>query len=135
MKQDVSVHNVSDNRVFVYCNACLTRQHCQNILFAEISKLSVAPFNYKILLSFSGNQTDLNMSWIRDTKDKRSWLQQFCANVLKSGSVPKHVAFIMDGNRRYAKKNSMDRAEGHLMGFDKLAQVRCCTNAGRILSQ
>lgn len=30
----------------------------------------------------------------------------------------------MDGNRRFAQKNSMDRAEGHLKGFDKLAEVR-----------
>jgi len=29
----------------------------------------------------------------------------------------------MDGNRRFAKKNSMDRAEGHLKGFDKLTEV------------
>ena len=65
------------------------------------------------------------MSWIRDTKDKRTWLQKFCANVLKTGPIPKHVAFIMDGNRRFAKKNSMDRANGHLMGFEKLAEV--CT--------
>ena len=63
------------------------------------------------------------MAWIRDTKDKRTWLQKLCANVLKTGPIPKHVAFIMDGNRRFAKKNSMDRAHGHLMGFDKLAQV------------
>ena len=66
------------------------------------------------------------MSWIRDTKDKRTWLQKLCANVLKTGPIPKHVAFIMDGNRRFAKKNSIDRAHGHLMGFDKLAQV-CVT--------
>ena len=62
------------------------------------------------------------MSWIRDTKDKRTWLQKMCAKVLKNGPVPKHVAFIMDGNRRFAKKNSIDREHGHLMGFDKLAE-------------
>lgn len=30
----------------------------------------------------------------------------------------------MDGNRRFAVKNHMDRAEGHFKGFDKLAEVR-----------
>ena len=43
---------------------------------------------------------------------------------MKTGPIPKHVAFIMDGNRRFAKKNSIDRSQGHMMGFDKLAQVR-----------
>ena len=64
-----------------------------------------------------------DMSWIRDTKHKRSWLQNICANILKTGPTPKHLAFIMDGNRRFAKKNSMETAQGHLKGFDKLAEV------------
>lgn len=37
--------------------------------------------------------------------------------------MPKHIAFIMDGNRRYAKKCQVDRKEGHLHGFNKLAEV------------
>ena len=62
------------------------------------------------------------MSWIRESKEK-SWLQRICVNTLKCGPVPKHVAFIMDGNRRFAQKKNFDRAKGHLMGFDKLAEV------------
>jgi ditrans,polycis-polyprenyl diphosphate synthase len=64
------------------------------------------------------------MSWIRENDGSQSsWLQRFCANVLKSGPIPKHVAFIMDGNRRFATKKSIERAEGHVMGFEKLAEV------------
>jgi len=37
--------------------------------------------------------------------------------------MPKHVAFIMDGNRRYARKCHVERQQGHSQGFDKLAQV------------
>ena len=33
----------------------------------------------------------------------------------------------MDGNRRFAQKNNFDRAKGHLMGFDKLTEVRAFT--------
>ncbi|XP_025918250.1 dehydrodolichyl diphosphate synthase complex subunit DHDDS isoform X3 [Apteryx rowi] len=45
--------------------------------------------------------------------------------------MPKHVAFIMDGNRRYAQKCHVERQQGHSQGFDKLAQtLRWCLNLG-----
>ena len=56
-------------------------------------------------------------------KAKSTWLQQTCSRILQKGPIPRHVAFIMDGNRRFARKLSVDRAEGHLKGFDKLAEV------------
>ncbi len=37
--------------------------------------------------------------------------------------MPKHVAFIMDGNRRFAQKAHVKRQEGHSQGFEKLADV------------
>ena len=64
------------------------------------------------------------MSWIRETK--KTWAQSLALRTIKNGPIPKHLAFIMDGNRRYAKRNNFDRAKGHLMGFDKLAEV--CTH-------
>lgn len=37
--------------------------------------------------------------------------------------MPKHIAFIMDGNRRYAQKHQVKKLEGHSQGFAKLTQV------------
>jgi len=37
--------------------------------------------------------------------------------------MPKHVAIIMDGNRRYAKKVNCERSKGHEKGFEKLTEV------------
>lgn len=69
------------------------------------------------------------MSWIGDKE--LSLIERLCANVLKAGPMPKHVAFIMDGNRRYAKKCHVERQEGHSQGFEKLAEtLRWCLNLG-----
>ncbi|ESO13012.1 hypothetical protein HELRODRAFT_62512 [Helobdella robusta] len=63
-------------------------------------------------------------TWIReDAKRKKSWIQSLCESVLKSGYVPKHVAVIMDGNRRYADKNNYKRSVGHLLGFNKVTET------------
>lgn len=44
--------------------------------------------------------------------------------IARQGPVPGHVAFIMDGNRRYAKKEGLARTvEGHSAGFEGLKHV------------
>ncbi|KAL6897985.1 hypothetical protein ACP4OV_006581 [Aristida adscensionis] len=40
--------------------------------------------------------------------------------VLSYGPMPKHIAFIMDGNRRYAKFRSIKEGAGHRVGFSTL---------------
>ena len=48
-----------------------------------------------------------------------------------AGAAPRHIAFIMDGNGRWAKKRGMPRELGHKAGaevFKKL--VRYCGNIG-----
>lgn len=52
-----------------------------------------------------------------------SFFQLFCIRVVKTGRIPQHIAFIMDGNRRYAKKYSVKCATGHSKGFDKLSET------------
>lgn len=43
--------------------------------------------------------------------------------VLSMGPIPNHLAFIMDGNRRYAKKRSLDEGAGHTAGFLALMSI------------
>ncbi|CAL9730379.1 dehydrodolichyl diphosphate synthase complex subunit Rer2p [Monosporozyma unispora] len=40
-----------------------------------------------------------------------------------SNNVPQHVGFIMDGNRRYARKSGMRVSEGHEAGFFSMSRV------------
>ena len=61
------------------------------------------------------------MFWIKESGT--NWLQSFVINIIKRGKLPRHIAFIMDGNRRYAKKNHLARSTGHLHGFDTLSNV------------
>uniref|UniRef100_T1J4M9 ditrans,polycis-polyprenyl diphosphate synthase [(2E,6E)-farnesyldiphosphate specific] n=1 Tax=Strigamia maritima TaxID=126957 RepID=T1J4M9_STRMM len=68
-----------------------------------------------------GQDSCSKMSWFRT--EKRSWLEWFCINVLKAGEIPSHVALIMDGNRRFANKKKLNKIEGHLHGFEKLAET------------
>jgi ditrans,polycis-polyprenyl diphosphate synthase len=42
---------------------------------------------------------------------------------MKLGIIPQHIAFIMDGNRRYAKINSIETYKGHAAGFNQLEKV------------
>lgn len=55
------------------------------------------------------------MSWIRDNTS--NWFLRLAIKILKAGYIPKHVAFIMDGNRRYASKNGIEKIEGHTKGY------------------
>ncbi|XP_051145482.1 dehydrodolichyl diphosphate synthase CPT3-like [Andrographis paniculata] len=44
------------------------------------------------------------------------FLRRSVSLILLAGPVPRHVAFIMDGNRRYAKKNNLEEGAGHRAG-------------------
>ncbi|XP_065162614.1 dehydrodolichyl diphosphate synthase complex subunit DHDDS-like [Atheta coriaria] len=61
------------------------------------------------------------MSWL--LQNTLSWYHKFCIRVLKSGPIPKHIAIIMDGNRRYAKKETLPTTMGHIKGFEKLTET------------
>jgi len=42
---------------------------------------------------------------------------------LDSSNLPKHIAIIMDGNRRYAQKNKLLKLKGHEHGAKKVGEV------------
>lgn len=50
-------------------------------------------------------------------------LQNSCLAAIRRGPVPQHIAIIMDGNRRYARSNRIDTAEGHYSGAETLKNV------------
>jgi ditrans,polycis-polyprenyl diphosphate synthase len=49
------------------------------------------------------------------------WLARRLAQLLLyAGPVPRHVAFVMDGNRRYAERQGIARLDGHSHGYKKV---------------
>lgn len=53
------------------------------------------------------------------------------AELIKAGEIPQHVAIIMDGNGRWAKKRLMPRTMGHRAGMSTLKQiVKACDDIG-----
>ncbi len=52
-------------------------------------------------------------------------LKELLVGALRQGPIPQHVAFVMDGNRRFARSHGIETVEGHNLGFEALARV-CC---------
>lgn len=44
--------------------------------------------------------------------------------VLSAGPIPRHICFVMDGNRRHARSHGKRAFEGHTDGFYALHRVR-----------
>ena len=57
--------------------------------------------------------------------------QQLLEEVMRRGNIPRHVAIILDGNRRFAQKAGLDKLRGHALGAKKLDEVlRWCQELG-----
>ncbi|KAF7796476.1 hypothetical protein EIP86_007653 [Pleurotus ostreatoroseus] len=59
--------------------------------------------------------------WAREKASRR--LRNALLSILSNGPVPKHVGFVMDGNRRYARRRHQAVFQGHAQGFVALRRV------------
>jgi ditrans,polycis-polyprenyl diphosphate synthase len=58
-------------------------------------------------------------------------LRELLIGALRQGPIPQHVAFVMDGNRRFARNHKIETVEGHNLGFEALARVCFLKYRGR----
>jgi len=72
----------------------------------------------------SGLGTLLSMYWSKLKKFTGEQYRQHISGVLKCGPVPRHIAFIMDGNRRFARRLHAETKTGHTLGGQTLMDVR-----------
>ncbi|KYN17482.1 Dehydrodolichyl diphosphate synthase [Trachymyrmex cornetzi] len=69
------------------------------------------------------------MMWLKERILK--WFQFLVLRFIKNGELPKHVALIMDGNRRYANRHNLTKAEGYSKAFDKMIEmIYLCRDLG-----
>lgn len=65
------------------------------------------------------------------TKRSSALDEQAQESLKKSGEIPKHIAIIMDGNGRWAKKRGLPRVAGHKRGVDTVKEiVEACSQVG-----
>lgn len=50
-------------------------------------------------------------------------VRELLIGALRQGPMPQHVAFVMDGNRRFARSHKIETVEGHNLGFEALARA------------
>lgn len=61
----------------------------------------------------------------------KNTLESILISALSTGPIPRHVALVMDGNRRYARLHRLETAEGHALGFESLKGIlEVCYKAG-----
>ena len=53
-----------------------------------------------------------------------NYFERTVISILSSGPVPGHIGFVMDGNRRYARRHQKEVKDGHAEGYVALRRVR-----------
>ncbi|KAJ0717888.1 putative rubber cis-polyprenylcistransferase [Helianthus annuus] len=60
-----------------------------------------------------------------------SFARKCIYSILSVATLPNHIAFIMDGNRRYSKQHNLVDGEGHKVGYSSLmSMLRYCYELG-----
>ncbi|PWY87600.1 Di-trans-poly-cis-decaprenylcistransferase [Aspergillus heteromorphus CBS 117.55] len=60
-----------------------------------------------------------------------SQVRDLLVGALRQGPMPQHIAFVMDGNRRFARSHGIETVEGHNLGFEALARIlEVCYKSG-----
>lgn len=96
-----------------HIKSLLNLDHNNRATFTKMGILKQKELNYQNLHLNIGAR-----NYIED------YFESISAQVLqKCGPVPQHIAFCMDGNRRYAKKSKLEDGGGHIAGFASMMRI------------
>ncbi|KAI3816757.1 hypothetical protein L1987_16461 [Smallanthus sonchifolius] len=136
--------------------ASLTSDKGSNVAFPRIFSLAILFDNFEFttlqqdLLYFAFNVLQLAIrsnrlkglfaSWKFGMDNKQrtqiytslsSFARKCIFGILSVATLPNHIAFIMDGNRRYSKQHNLVDGEGHKVGYSSLmSMLRYCYELG-----
>ncbi|WKX90296.1 hypothetical protein Q1695_009273 [Nippostrongylus brasiliensis] len=72
----------------------------------------------------SDNDVEEMSEWWDTAHKEVAWWYPIAKAIVKAGPTPHHVAFVMDGNRRFAKSHRLGHViQGHERGFQQLAKI------------
>lgn len=80
----------------------------------------------KTVLNIGGDSSSiepLSLDCSSSQKIEKRYYSQEQISSLNLTLIPQHIAFIPDGNRRWAKKQKMEIRDGHRQGSDNLIEV------------
>lgn len=81
--------------------------------------------------SENDNKMSDSVSSSSKAESKSSYDRRIQEELKKSGEIPKHIAIIMDGNGRWAKKRGLPRVAGHREGVKSVRDVvEACAQLG-----
>ncbi|KAG7562893.1 hypothetical protein FFLO_01722 [Filobasidium floriforme] len=75
---------------------------------------------FKIFSGLSATLSDLLNSL---SSYATSRLTRLLLSILSCGPIPRHIAIVMDGNRRYARERGLRVGRGHEAGFESLKGI------------
>lgn len=117
---------------------------CESFSNSDLTLVKLSPQLGETQPQESTEQTTINShpktskakpnSFVRFIRDYYDYFRALFISILitglkVSGPIPEHVAIIMDGNRRYAKKKGfLHVSEGHFEGAKTLEKVRIHTS-------
>jgi len=127
LRPTLNINNNSRRRHAVYSTLSLdviTLRLTEHIL---LSSLSYPLNNFIPPTTMSSAHLTALRKWLVNSPPG-DWVVQRIRDILigalRQGPIPRHVAFVMDGNRRYARSRKIETIEGHNLGFEALARVR-----------
>jgi ditrans,polycis-polyprenyl diphosphate synthase len=98
---------------------------------SPISTLNTSPNKYTTMSADYGTHLRRWAMSLPPVESAVTYLRDLLIRSLQCGPIPEHIAFVMDGNRRYARSRKLETVEGHNLGFEALAKIlEVCYKSG-----